>query len=327
MAEMKHLYTGNLPLHAVFYNAFFSSAKRATIAEMIIKANPQSVLMTNHDGRTPLHTTCTQHCNYEPVVALLEAAPQIAKWTDTNNELPLHLACRSQKTPNKSIQALFTAFPEGIFYKNGQGMTPLEIAKASRITEQRKISRLALLTSLQAQQIQVKMKNIPGIIHHKLESNSKRGANTFENLQEFDHFVHQGPKRKRIHLNDNWTNQDCYIGKTYQRYDASHHYSHMTENIVEKKPYFPIRSEMSVSSHSSGKKYHDFHVRYAMAQQVYPDCSSQKLFHEKHSIILRKMNQFKNIGQIGLKRKDTRPGYVKAEESCAIALVSLRNQN
>jgi len=151
MAETRHLYTGNLPLHAVFYNAFFSSSKRAAIAEMIIRANPQSVLMTNYDGRTPLHTNCTQHCNYEPVVALLRAAPQTAKWKDKNNELPLHLACRSQKTPNKSIRALFHAYPDGILCKNGQGLTPLEIAKASRVMEQRKASRVALLTSLEAQ--------------------------------------------------------------------------------------------------------------------------------------------------------------------------------
>jgi len=149
LAELRHSHTGNLPLHAVFYNAFFSSAKRAHIADMIIKANPNSVMLTNYEGKTPLHTNCTQHCNYEPVIALLRAAPQIAKWKDKNGELPLHLACRSQKTPNKSIKTLVDAYPEGIFTRNGQGLTPLEIAKSSKVIQQRKSSRITLLVTLE----------------------------------------------------------------------------------------------------------------------------------------------------------------------------------
>lgn len=149
LAELRHSHTGNLPLHAVFYNAFFSSAKRAKIADMIISANPNSVLLRNYEGKTPLHTNCTQHCNYDPVVALLRAAPQIAKWRDKNGELPLHLACRSQKTPNKSIKTLFDAYPDGIFTKNGNGLKPLEIARSSKVIEQRKNSRISLLVTLE----------------------------------------------------------------------------------------------------------------------------------------------------------------------------------
>ena len=101
MARHRHRYTGNLPLHAVFYNAFFSASRRKHIAQTILRSCPESIVMTNNDGRTPLHTNCSQHCNHEPILTLLRAAPQTAKWSDSNGDLPLHLACRSQKSPNK----------------------------------------------------------------------------------------------------------------------------------------------------------------------------------------------------------------------------------
>ena len=101
MADQKHLYTGSVPLHAVFYNAFFTSSKRTAIAKILLAACPQSVAVRNNDGRTALHTNASQHCNYEPTLLLLKAAPEITRWTDHNGDLPLHCACRSHKSPSK----------------------------------------------------------------------------------------------------------------------------------------------------------------------------------------------------------------------------------
>ena len=101
MANQKHLYTGSVPLHAVFYNAFFTSSKRTAIAKILLAASPQSVAVRNNDGRTALHTNASQHCNYEPTLLLLKAAPEITRWTDHNWDLPLHCACRSHKSPSK----------------------------------------------------------------------------------------------------------------------------------------------------------------------------------------------------------------------------------
>mmetsp|Transcript_828 Transcript_828/g.2289 ORF Transcript_828/g.2289 Transcript_828/m.2289 type:complete len:237 (-) Transcript_828:2411-3121(-) len=101
MADQKHLYTGSVPLHAAFYNAFFTSSKRTAIAKILLTASPQSVAARNNEGRTALHTNASQHCNYEPTLLLLKAAPEITRWTDHNGDLPLHCACRSHKSPSK----------------------------------------------------------------------------------------------------------------------------------------------------------------------------------------------------------------------------------
>lgn len=118
---------------------------------MIIDTCPESVIQINNDGRNPLHTNCTQHCNYEPILTLLnsEQGKQAACTQDKKGNLPLHLACMSHKPPNKSIQALFDAYPEGICVKNKDGLTPLEVAKACPIKEQRKTARIKLLQQLE----------------------------------------------------------------------------------------------------------------------------------------------------------------------------------
>ena len=149
MALQNHLYTGNFPLHAVFYNAFFSSTKRRTIAEMIINACPSTILLKNSEGRTALHTNCSQHCNYEPIVTLIKAAPQIVAWKDNHGDLPLHLACKSLKSPNKSIQVLFDMYPQGMFVRNAQGHTPLEATVASGLPRAKLIPRINFIKDLE----------------------------------------------------------------------------------------------------------------------------------------------------------------------------------
>jgi len=149
MALQNHLYTGNFPLHAVFYNAFFSSTKRRTIAEMIITACPSTILLRNSEGRTALHTNCSQHCNYEPIVTLLKAAPQIVTWRDNHGDTPLHLACKSLKSPNKSIQVLFDLYPQGMFVRNAQGSTPLEATIASGLPRAKLIPRINFIKDLE----------------------------------------------------------------------------------------------------------------------------------------------------------------------------------
>jgi hypothetical protein len=129
LAFERHIHSGNVPMHAVFYNPFFSATKRAQISQIILQSSgAKAVMMKNKDGRAPLHTICSQHCNFEPLSFLLNAAPQVASWEDNDGNLPIHLACRSIKVPLKSIQILSEAYPNGIIHKNSEGMTPLEVA-------------------------------------------------------------------------------------------------------------------------------------------------------------------------------------------------------
>lgn len=146
--NQQHFYTGSTPLHATFYNGFFSSSKRTTVARALLEACPQSIKTTNNDGKTALHTNASQHCNYEPTLLLLEAAPEITTWMDNNGDLPLHCACRSHKSPSKSIIAIFKQYPAGIITRNKKGLTPVDEARLCALTSSKKKSRLKVLRRL-----------------------------------------------------------------------------------------------------------------------------------------------------------------------------------
>lgn len=82
-------------------------------------------------------------------MTLLRSAPETASWPDNNGDLPIHLACRSQKSPNKSIIVLFEAFPEGIRMRNSQGKRPIDIAYVCPMNQRKRIARIKLLKSLE----------------------------------------------------------------------------------------------------------------------------------------------------------------------------------
>lgn len=68
LANSSHLYTGNVPLHAVFYNAFFNANMRKEIAERLLVISPESATTKNKDGRTPLHTNCSQRKSFQTLL-------------------------------------------------------------------------------------------------------------------------------------------------------------------------------------------------------------------------------------------------------------------
>lgn len=146
--NQKHIYTGSVPLHAVYYNPYMSSSKRTAITKILLEACPLSIKTTNNDGKTALHTNASQHCNYEPTVLLLKAAPEIAEWKDNDGNLPLHCACRSHKSPSKSIIAIFRQYPAAIVTRNKAGLTPVDEARMCALTSDKKESRLQVLKKL-----------------------------------------------------------------------------------------------------------------------------------------------------------------------------------
>lgn len=192
LAFKRHIYTGNIPMHAVFYNPFYSAAKRAQIAQIILRsAGPKSITMINKDGRAPLHTICSQHCNFEPLSLLLEAAPQVASWEDNQGNLPIHLACRSIKVPLKSIIILNSAYPNGITHRNFDGMTPLQVAIqiASNAHDSSKArSLINFLTKMEASFVDSSGNQEPGGHHHL----GKREEDTYTRSK-----VQVQPKKKR----------------------------------------------------------------------------------------------------------------------------------
>ena len=63
-------------------------------------------------------------------------------------ELPIHLACRSQKSPNRSIGLLYEAYPEGIVQENKHGQTPIDVARTCPMNDRKRQARIELLKSL-----------------------------------------------------------------------------------------------------------------------------------------------------------------------------------
>ena len=166
-----------------------------------MEACPQSIKTTNNDGKTALHTNASQHCNYEPTLLLLEAAPEITTWMDNNGDLPLHCACRSHKSPSKSIIAIFKQYPAGIITRNKKGLTPVDEARLCALTSSKKESRLKVLRRL--------------LREYKSEYQSVNDNNG------------HGPKRRRvdltapseIHLDRNFVGDERDDSGTIQRKD------------------------------------------------------------------------------------------------------------
>lgn len=74
---------------------------------------------------TPLHLMCKLP-NPPPdvIAALVDAAPEIASWTDSHGWLPLHHACTNGASP-EVMQILIDAFPAGKLQQDNQMRTPL----------------------------------------------------------------------------------------------------------------------------------------------------------------------------------------------------------
>ena len=116
-----------------------------------------------------------RHCNYEPICTLLTNSPVTASWKDFNGDLPIHLACRSQKSPNKSIIELYNFFPEGILTENNSGQKPIDLIDLSPMDPKKRRARKKLLRNLEKKYTKHEKENLCLQTHSNIEINAYTG--------------------------------------------------------------------------------------------------------------------------------------------------------
>ena len=118
---------GSLPIHlACTYGTRDDSAD--TIQYML-ELDPELINAEGRGGYLPIHWAA-RNGGTEAIELLLKYDPDAAlrEVNDGTRELPLHLAC-DYNTNLSSIQVLYDAYPEAIHARDGNGDTPLDLAR------------------------------------------------------------------------------------------------------------------------------------------------------------------------------------------------------
>jgi len=89
--------------------------------------------------------------------------------------LPIHLACRSQKSPNKSIIELYKYFPEGILTENISGQKPIDLIDLSPMDPKKRRARKKLLRNLEMKYIKNEKENLSFQKQSNIEINAHTG--------------------------------------------------------------------------------------------------------------------------------------------------------
>jgi len=115
------------------------------VVKLLVHAFPESCKMLDRYGRAPLHYACSIFESVDIVMALFDAAPEIAttkdKWgrtpiavlmpvaksRDENGMLPLHFQAAHSKFLTVSfVKFLIAAYPDSIDVRDNRGMLPFQ---------------------------------------------------------------------------------------------------------------------------------------------------------------------------------------------------------
>jgi len=117
---------GAYPLHMAI-----ASKSSKTVVEMIMRAAPEVLRMTNKHGETPLHVAIAVDADTEIVELLLhnkEDLKALAMADKIHGNLPLHLAAIHGCRDGVAV-LLLTEYPGAVKVKNADGKTPLDLAR------------------------------------------------------------------------------------------------------------------------------------------------------------------------------------------------------
>ena len=123
--RVRGAYTARItPLHYACEQSPSADAVRA-----LLGACPKALGRRQEPGgQLPLHAACTWGASLGAVGALLEARPETAEMKDFLSNLPLHCACYSG-AETKVVAALLIAYPQGVWPRNHQGSSAVDIAR------------------------------------------------------------------------------------------------------------------------------------------------------------------------------------------------------
>jgi ankyrin repeat protein len=113
---------GELPIHQTLSNA---NAAKGTI-KLMAAANPGSLIVTDSQGRTPLHIAFT--CGFgdlDIVKGMVEGNKNCLTMKDLNQDLPLHMACRLGKCD--VVNYILEKSEHGADVPNGDDDIPIQL--------------------------------------------------------------------------------------------------------------------------------------------------------------------------------------------------------
>jgi ankyrin repeat protein len=111
---------GRLPIHRAMFNV---NLPVGTV-KLMIHANPDSALVADLLGQTPLHVAC-QHCNMDVIKHLVDANQHSLLIPDSSGDLPLHIACRYGMFDG--IEWILDRAGGGVSIENYNGKLPIEM--------------------------------------------------------------------------------------------------------------------------------------------------------------------------------------------------------
>ncbi|KAL7506655.1 hypothetical protein ACHAXN_003910 [Cyclotella atomus] len=85
-------FRGQLPIHRAVFNADLPVGT----VKLLLEANPDSVLIADCRGQTPLHIAC-RRCSLDVIKCLVDADEGTLRNKDASGDLPLQTACRHGK--------------------------------------------------------------------------------------------------------------------------------------------------------------------------------------------------------------------------------------
>jgi ankyrin len=112
---------GRLHIHRAMFNV---NLPVGTL-KLMIRVNPDSALIADGLGQTPLHIAC-QHCNMDVIKYLVDAHQHTLLIPDSSGDLPLHIACRYGRFDVIEL-ILDRAAGGGVSVENDNGKLPIEM--------------------------------------------------------------------------------------------------------------------------------------------------------------------------------------------------------
>ena len=100
------------------------------IMHLLLKMWPESVKITDNDGRMPLHLACSRGAPFPVFQTVFQAFPQATLLPSAEDRYPLHMACLHNKRP-EVILFLADRAAQVISQQDSLGFTPLHLACAS----------------------------------------------------------------------------------------------------------------------------------------------------------------------------------------------------
>lgn len=113
------------------------------LIKALIKANPASLKRRQDPGgQLPIHAACTWGASSDVIDVLLSTDSSMAEEQDFLSNLPLHCACYSG-ADTSIVRALLRVNPQGVWTRNHQGSSAMDIVK--RLSHSNRRDVLSLL--------------------------------------------------------------------------------------------------------------------------------------------------------------------------------------